>query len=424
MKGRKKQRTQLITGIDIGSTAIRVAVGQYAGDDSLDSLQLVGAIEVPAEGVQKGIVTSIDEAVSSLSNALEQTERLIGVPIEHAWISISGTHIVSAESKGVVAVAKSDGEISQEDVIRTVDAARTVVTPLNYEILHVLPRHFGVDGQTNIKDPVGMTGVRLEVDTHIIYGVAAHIKNVTKAVYRTGIDIDDLVLSILATGDVVTTARQRELGVAVVNIGGPTTSLIIYEGGDVLHVAVLPIGSEHITNDIAIGLKTSIDVAERVKMNYGQAIAKAISKKQMIDLLEFGASEHEDVSLYYVSQIIEARAREILEKINAEFDSLGRRGLLPAGVVFDGGGAKLGGLIGLAKDELSLPASLGYPIDMYGLAEKGHDVAFAPAIGLVRWGSHVVQGASGTHGSHRRSSLTSATKALGAVQSFWKSLIP
>src|SRR3989338_9178585 len=230
-----KQFTELIVGIDIGSTAIRVAVGQPTmGMDGREEVQIIGLVEVPSEGIQKGAISSIEE-----------TERLIGVPIEHAWIGISGIHILSQQSKGVVAVAKSDGEISTEDVDRAIDAAKTVAVPLNYEILHVIPRTFHVDSQTGIQDPVGMTGIRLEVDTQIIYGLTAHMKNITKAVYRTGIDIDDLVLSILATGEIVTTPRQRELGASVVNIGSSTTSIVVYEGGDIVDTSVLPLGSEH-----------------------------------------------------------------------------------------------------------------------------------------------------------------------------------
>ena len=199
----KKTSIELITGLDIGSTAVRVSVGKLdLSGDKNSNLQIIATVEVPSEGVHKGVVTSIEEAVSSISYALEQTERVVGVPVEHAWIGISGSHISSQESRGVVAVAKSDGEISMEDVERAVEAARTVATPLNYEILHVLPRNYTVDGQTGIKDPVGMSGIRLEVETRIIQGLSSYINNLTKAVYRTGIDIDDLVFSILASAEI------------------------------------------------------------------------------------------------------------------------------------------------------------------------------------------------------------------------------
>ena len=283
-------RTPLITGIDIGSSAVRIAVGQIINQGSGELLQILGCAEVPAEGIHKGIITSIDDAVSSVAACLERAERLAGAQVSHAIVGISGSHILSQQSKGVVAVAKPDGEITEEDVVRAVEAARTVATPVNYEILHVIPKTFTVDGQSGIKDPTGMTGVRLEVDAQIIQGVSSQIKNISRVVYRTGLEIDSLVLSILAAADVVTTQRQKELGVAVVNIGASTTSIAIYEEGDVLHTAILPIGSEHITSDIAIGLRTSIDVAERVKTQFGTVLPKAVGRKEEIFLAELGAT--------------------------------------------------------------------------------------------------------------------------------------
>jgi cell division protein FtsA len=418
---RRRGQAKLITGIDIGSTAIRIAIGQYTPhENSEPELNVLGMVEVPSEGVQKGMITSIEETVSSLSNGLEQIERLTGAMVEHAWIGISGAHILAQKNKGVVAVAKSDGEISQEDVDRVVEAARTISVPLNYEILHVIPHSFGVDGQTGIKDPVGMTGIRLEVDAQIIFGLTQHIKHTTKAVYRTGIDIDDLVLSVLAAGDVVTTQRQKELGTVVVNIGGATTSLIVYEEGDIIHTAVLPIGAGYITNDVAIGLRTSIDVAERVKVEYGHCVSKSIPKRERINLSVVGSHDEEEVSLHYVSQIIEARVGEILQKIQRELRSIDRDGRLPAGIIFTGGGAKIGGLVDLAKQELGLPASLGYPMHMSGGQGKVHDISFSSALGLIKWGASIFENGNIRTGSR----FTSAGKVLKGMQDVWKSLMP
>ncbi|HLC90121.1 MAG TPA: cell division protein FtsA, partial [Patescibacteria group bacterium] len=221
----------LIAGLDVGSTMIRLAVGQLAA--GAEKIHIIGSAEVPAEGISKGIISSLEDAVSSVSACLEKAERMIGVPIQNVWVGISGAHIISQESRGVVAVARADGEISEDDVERSIEAARTVATPPNYEILHVIPKSFTVDGQPGIKDPLGMTGVRIEVETQIIQGLSSQIKNLTKAVYRTGLNIEDLVLSILATSEAVLTSRQKELGVAVVNIGGSTTSLAVFEEGDI-----------------------------------------------------------------------------------------------------------------------------------------------------------------------------------------------
>jgi len=419
MLGAKKQ-LELITGIDIGSTAVRVSVGQilFQGKEKSD-LQIIGAIEVPSEGMAKGTIDSIEECVSSVSNALEKVEHLIGVPIEHAWVGISGAHIKTEESKGVIAVAKSDGEISAEDVERAMEAARSIATPLNYEILHVLPRSFAVDGQTGIRDPIGMTGIRMEVDTKIIQGVTQQIKNLTKAVYRTGIDIDDLVFSILAAGDSVITPRQKELGVAVVNIGGSTTSLVVYEEGDIIHTAVLPIGSIHVTNDLAIGLRCPIEVAEKVKVECGHCVAKDFTRKEKIDLAALGTELSEEVELKYLAEIIGARMEEILEKVDAEFIKIGRSGLLPAGVVFVGGGAKISGLVDLAKEKLRLPASLGYPLNLSSATDKINDLSFVTAIGLVKWGATLHSG-----GRQKGRKSKSVEQVSGRVKDWFKALIP
>ena len=417
---KNKERVELITGLDVGSNAVRVVVGQQIWRSSNDwDLQIVGAVSVPSEGVVKGSVSSIEECVSSISNALEQTERLIGIPVEHAWVGISGTHIAVQESRGVVAVAKANGEIGAEDVVRVVNAAGTVSIPLNYEILHVLPHSYVVDGQTGIKDPVGMTGIRLEVNTKIIMGLAQQINNLTKTVYRTGIDIDDLVLSILAVSDSVLTARQKELGVAVVNIGSSTTGLTVFEGGDLLHAVVLPIGSEYITNDLAIGLKCPIEVAKRVKKEYGHCLPKSFNRREKIDLATVGLDIREEVELRDIAEIINARVEEILEKINQELSKIGRVGLLPAGVIFTGAGAKLSGLVELAKEKMGLSASLGYPFNLQSATDKINDLSFSTAIGLVKWGATFEQRAG--HRSRRFKAVDTISKQ---VKGWFKSLIP
>lgn len=418
---KNKHLTDIITGLDIGSSSIRVAVGQFSSirDEENPTLQIIAAVEVPAEGIQKGQIVSIEDTVSSVSNALEQVEKIIGLPIEHVWVGVSGTQIVSQESKGVIAVSRTDGEISEDDIERAVDAAKAVATPLNYDILHVLPRSFAVDGQTGIKDPVGMTGIRLEVDTKIIHSVSSHIKNLTKVVYRAGIDVDDFVLSILAAGEVVTSSRQKELGSVVINIGGPTTSIVVYEDGDVLHTAVIPIGSSHVTNDLALGLKTSIDIAERVKVEYGSCITKGVSKKEIIDLKDFGSERSEDVTKLYINEIIEARVSEILEKVDDELASIERSGMLPAGAIFIGGGSKIEGLVDTAKDVLSLPATLGYPLGLDSISSKTNDVSFSSAIGLVKWGSSLLQSVRS-----RRTSFNIGAKVGDKLRGVLKNLMP
>lgn len=406
----------LIAGLDIGSTAVRLAVAQTT---SHDHLQVVGLAEVPSEGIHKGVVTSIEDAVSAISSCLEKAERLTGTPIEHAWVGINGSHILAQSSHGVIAVAKPNGEIGEDDVNRVVEAAQAVATPPNYEILHVLPRSFAVDSQGSIKDPVGMTGVRLEVEAQIIQGQSAQIKNLTKCVYRTGLDIDDLVLAILANAEVVLSKRQKELGVVVVNIGGATTSLLVCEDGDALHAAVLPVGSGHITNDLAIGLRTSIDIAEKLKVDYGHAVPEEVGKREEINLGEF-SSEESVVNRREVSEIIEARLEEIFDLVDRELTKLDRSGKLPAGIVLTGGGAKLSGMVDVAKRRLRLPASIGYPLEVASPLERVNDLAFTTALGLVRWGVQQQVASAG----FRLPKFAAMQDVGGKVKKWFQALMP
>lgn len=411
----------IITGLDIGSTTIRIVVGQVNPHDK--KIHILGAADDTAEGVSKGSITSIEDAVSSISGALEKVERMTGIPVEHAYIGINGSHITSQDSHGVIAVSKADGEIREEDVERVIEAAQAVATPPNYEILHVIPRSFTVDNQKGIKDPIGMTGIRLEVDAQIVQGLSSQIKNLTKCIYRTGIDINDLVLGILASSEAVLTKKQKDLGVALLNIGGSTTSLLVFEEGDVLHTAILPVGSSHITNDIAIGLRTSIDLAEKIKLEYGSALPEEINKREEINLEELDSREEGMVSQKHVAEIIEARSEEIFKMADKELQKIDRSGLLPAGVILTGGGAKLPGLVEVAKKEFKLPASLGYPLELGSTAvDKVNDLNYSTAIGLLYWGVGFSE--KGEGGKLPIPKFSSVADATSKMKKWFKSLIP
>ncbi len=393
---RRQSPTQLITGIDIGSTAIHIVVGQYKRGNNDMAFNIMGAAEAPSAGISRGEIKSIEETVSAVAHALEQVERVTGVPVEHAWVGITGTHVISQKGRGVVSVAKSDGEISDEDVLRVIDAAKRSATPLSYEVLHVLPQTYTVDGQTGIRDPVGMTGMKLEAETNIIHGLSSHIQNISRAIYRMGLDVDGVISTAVATGDAVTNMKQKELGVAVATIGGATTSLVVFEGGQPIYSVAIPIGSDHITNDLALGLRIPIETAERIKIDHGSAVAKAVPRKDFIEV-NLGDST-ESVSRYYAAQIIEARTAEILEHIDLSLNEIGRRGALPAGILFSGGGGKLSGLTDLARRVLCLPAALGYPIDTTSVTFQTNDLAFAPVIGIVRFAARLeMDDSGGTH---------------------------
>jgi len=348
----------------------------------------------------------------------------VGQPINHAYVGVSGTHISTMESRGVIAVSRADNEVTESDVARVIEAAQAVATPPNYEILHVIPKFFTVDSQKGIKDPVGMTGIRLEVETKIVQGLSSQIKNLTRAVYRTGIEIDDLVLAILANAEACLTPRQKELGVALVNIGSATTSLAVFEEGDLLATYILPIGSAHITNDIAIGLRVSLELAEEIKLTYGQAMAKDVNKREEINLSEFDLKETGMANASYVAEIIEARMQEIFNLVDKKLMEIERSGLLPAGIVLTGGGAKMLGLIELAKKEFRLPASLGALHGVKTVIEKINDLNYTTAAGLLLWGYQFESQKKHPGGFIKNFNLSSFHDILDKAKNWFKSLIP
>jgi len=376
-------REHYVVGIDVGSSALRVVVAEAAGPDQEDGQpKILAATEERADGIQKGVITDVEGAVKSLTRALDRAERIAGVPIEHAYVSINGSHIMSQNSRGVIAVSRADGEITPDDVARVINAAQAISMPSNREILHVLPQDFVVDGQKKIHDPVGMTAVRLEVETHIIEGSAPFIKNLTKVVNQAGVHVEDFVFAPLAAAQATLDKRQKELGVVLVDLGAGTTSLVAYEENYLLHTAVLPLGASHLTNDIAIGLRISIDVAEMVKQQHGTALASEVKASETI-LIE--GDEQESVSRLEVANIISDRLDEIFSFVDKELKSIGRSGLLPAGVIFTGGGAHLPGVIEMAKKRLRLPARIGKPTPLHGLTDQTDDPAYVVAVGLVLW---------------------------------------
>jgi len=414
-------KQELICGLDIGSANIKCVIGQIVEQEREISSHIVGIAENISQGVNKGIISNIEDAVSSISETLEKAERMVGLPIDRAIVNINGVHIKSALSHGVVAVAKADGEIKEEDISRVIEAAQAIATPPNYEIMHIVPKSFTVDSQQGISDPVGMTGIKLEVDAQIILGLSSQIKNLTKCIYRTGVDIDELVLGGLASAEAVLSKRQKDLGVVLLDIGAATTNLVVFEEGDLLHNAVLPIGAGHITNDIAIGLRTSIEVAEAIKREYGTALVTGISKREEINLAEFQETETGFVSRQHVAEIIEARLEEIFIMANEELKKIERNGLLPGGIVMVGGGAKLEGIVEMAKKVFELPAFVGLPENLPVTIEKAMSPEYACALGLVMWGIE----SGGTKGvSFSLPKFSSVSEVRGKMKKWFKALMP
>ncbi|MFC1612681.1 cell division protein FtsA [Patescibacteria group bacterium] len=377
----------IIVGLDVGSHAVRMAAGEIVRTGEKEQLHLLGAVEVPSFGIKRGTVSNIEDVVSSISACRERLERLLGAQIENIYTSINSIELLCQESKGLVGVSRTNGEIEQDDVDRALEQAQTIATPSNYEILQVLPKGYSVDGQPNIKDPLGMTGIRLEVDTLLLQVPLTHLKNLTKCTHRTGLNINDVVLGVLANAETLLTPRQKDVGAAVINLGASTTSVAVYEEGDLLKIFILPLGADYITQDINLCFKISLDVAEKIKIKYGVASPKGVSKKEEINLADEGFNGEETVSRRALAEIIEARVEEIFSKVNDELKVMGRAGLLPAGVVLCGGGAKLQGIVDVAKKELKLPVALSCPLNVSSVSEKIGDPAYATAISLVKWGS-------------------------------------
>ncbi|MEI8103816.1 MAG: cell division protein FtsA [Candidatus Moraniibacteriota bacterium] len=372
----------LFSGIDIGSSAIRVVIAEVLPDET--QLRILGAGMVPASGMRRGMVVDADEVIKVLNVAIEQAETMAGVPLEEATINVNGGDIFAQEAKGVIAIGKADGEVLEDDIDRVVRAAeqQAVVSP-NRTVLHILPRSYRLDDQKNLRDPLGMHGVRLEADTLIIGTSNQHLKNLSRILEQSRIGISGFVADPIAVATAVLTSQQKELGVAVVNVGSAVTTLAVFEEGDILHIKVFPIGGAHITNDVAIGLRTTIEIAEQVKIHYGNARPELVDQREEIELSQFDSQEEDTVSTYHVAEIIEARLEEIFHFVAEELRVIGRSGLLPSGVILVGGGMKIPGTIELAKEVLALPVHRGYPQALGGILDQVDDPAFASVIGLL-----------------------------------------
>jgi cell division protein FtsA len=377
-------RKDIIVGIDVGSSFVRTVIAQIFPEEDLPRIIGVGTSE--SMGIRKGIVVDLEETIRAINESVQKAEMNSGRTVERAIVNLGGNHISSQNSKGVIAVGRADGEVTEDDIERVISASQAISIPANKEIIHVIPKGYSLDDQRDIKDPLGMNGVRLEVDAMIIEGSTPCVKNLVKCFEQARIGLDAFVLSPLAAAKAALSKRQKELGVVLVDIGGGTTSIAVFEENNLLRTSVLPVGGSHITNDIAIGLRTSIDVAERIKLEFGNALASEIGRREDINLAEIDPNEEGIVSRHHVAEIIEARLEEIFSMVNKELKLIGKEKLLPAGIVLTGGTAKLPGAVDLAKNILSLPAQAGFPIPLGGLVDKVDDPSFVTAVGLVLWG--------------------------------------
>lgn len=393
-------KDKVITGIDIGTSKITTVIGLVEET----SINVIGVSSFPAKGLKKGQIVDIDEAVSVISASLESAERMAGFSSGNAFITAAGSHIESQNSKGVVAVSHPEGEITTEDVLRVVEAARAISLPSSKEILHVIPRYFVIDSQSGIKDPVGMNGVRLEVETHIVTGATTSLRNIAKCASKVGIGVSGMVFSGLASSYAVLTETERELGVILIDFGGGATDVCIFTEGAPVHSAVLPIGARNVTNDLAIGLRISLDSAEKIKLALSREPKTAVEvnedgnvvdrkESDQLDLSGLGLEENlKNVSKKTITDgIIKPRLREILNMIKLEIQKSGYLGLTPSGVVLTGGGSETAGVLDIARQELGMPVRIGIPQGATGLVDEINSPAFAASLGLVIYGSQFHQ---------------------------------
>lgn len=378
-------KLRLLAGLDIGSAKIRTVVGTI--DDKTQMPNIIGVGIAPSTGLRRGQVIDVEETINNITASLEDAERMAGEPVHHVLLGISGNHIESFNSKGVIAISNPGNEISEEDIDRVLEAAQAVAIPNNRRILRIIPKSFTVDEQKGIKYPVGMTGIRLEVEAHIVTGMVPTVRNIEKCVLQAGVDIQDVIPCSLASCEAVLSKRQKELGVVSVDIGSGGTTVSVFEEGTILHTATLPVGGENVTNDIAIGLRTSVDTAEKIKIEYGSCVPDEVNDREMIDLGSFSKIDMQKVSKRHLVEIIEARYHEIFLLVKEELAKIHRDGMLPAGVVLTGAAVKIPGIIDLARETLNLPVQIGFPQNFEGVVDKIEDPAYATAIGLLIWGT-------------------------------------
>lgn len=400
---------RVLASIDIGSSKIATVIAQGGEEGNDGGLRILGVSQVPSMGVRKGQIVDIEETAGAIIQSVEKAERMAGFAIDKVVAIINGGHISCQNSHGVVAVAAPSGEIERSDVDRVIDAARAVSLPASREIIHVLPVEFIVDGEVGVKDPVGMSGVRLEVETHLITCSSTALKNLTKCISEVGADVTGVIFSGLASSYAILSDTERELGVVLVDIGGGTTSMAVFADSALVHSRSLPIGAKNITNDIAIGLRTSLEGAEKIKLMLSEKEGKAKGQEveDEIDISKLGEVQDgaKTISRKTLTEgIIKPRLNEIFTMIGLELKQAGFGGRTPAGVVITGGGALTAGAADSAKRMLALPVRVGAPVGITGLVEDLSFPAYAATVGSVIWASRVMSGSGGmglgslTHG--------------------------
>lgn len=370
----------IVVGIDVGTTKICTLVGR---EEPPGQIRILGVGIEPSQGIKKGVVVDLAAASQAVSRSIDKAERSSGLEITSALVSLAGSQVSSVNSHGVVGV--SGRVIDQDDIERAIEAARAVAIPHNREIIHVIQRGFDVDGQAGIRMPLGMHGYRLEVETHIITASAASVENLRQCVGASGVEVSQFVLNPLASAEVVLNETERQMGVVVVDMGGGTTDMAIYIDGDVWYTSVLAVGGNHITSDIAHGLRLPMSQAEEIKIQHGHAVETEVGNQESFNIRPFGEQEVVQVNRQELAEIIEARVEEIIGLVLQEIKRSGYDGLLPAGMVLTGGSSALPGIRTLANSVLGVPVRIAQPENLVGMVDKLDSPAYSTGVGLLRW---------------------------------------
>ena len=371
---------RIIAGLDIGTTKVCCNIGELL---PVEGIRLLGLAESPCEGLDRGSLVSLEATVDAIDTAVEAARKMAGLAVRDVYVGISGDHIRGVNSKGVIGISRREKEVVREDIDRVLEAARAVKFPADREILHVIPRGFTVDEQAGIRDPVGMSGVRLEAEVHIVTLATAPVRNLLRAVTRAGLGVETLVLQPLAASMAVLEDAERLLGVALLDLGGGTADMVVYQSGVVRHTAIIALGGRHLTQDIAIGLRTPSDSAEELKLRYGNAIASLVPADEVVQVPGVGGRAPRQISRQVLAAIIEPRAEEILTHVLQELEHCGVTDMLAAGVVITGGTAQLPGLTELAERVLGVPARTGTPRLIEGLPDAEALPQHAAALGIL-----------------------------------------
>ena len=383
-----KKRSNVLVGLDIGTTKTTAIVGEITET----GIDIIGIGTSPAKEIRKGTVVNIDSMVESIKTAVEEAEHMSGCRINSVYVGIAGSHIKGQNSLSIVSV--KGREVDEGDVQRAIEASKAIAIPVGREIMHILPQSYVVDGQEGIKDPIGMSGVRLEAKVHIVTGATSAIQDIVKSVNRVGLDIDDIVLEQLAAGEAVLSADEKDLGVVLIDIGGSNTSITIFSEASIKHTAILPVGGNYLTSDISTGLRTPLGEAEKIKIKYGCAMTSMIPKDETIRVPSLGGREDREVSRQILGRIVEPRVEEILNLAYNEIVRFGFEDLLAAGVVLTGGTSLLPGISELAEQIFDMPARKGIPIGVGGLSDIVNSPAHAIGVGLIIYGNNQLGGDS------------------------------